>query len=58
MFLSPQFSIHISLIIPTLTCCKRSGTNKNGYTYSEYFLDYCPQILLGIFIITQTSGTN
>ncbi|KAL0610984.1 Insulin-like growth factor I, partial [Plecturocebus cupreus] len=38
MVLRPQFSIHIGLIIPTLTCCKRPGTSKSGYTYSEYFL--------------------
>ncbi|KAG3291137.1 insulin-like growth factor 1 isoform X2 [Ictidomys tridecemlineatus] len=32
MFLSLQFSIHISLIIPTLTCCKRPGTYKKTIT--------------------------
>ncbi|XP_007454328.1 PREDICTED: insulin-like growth factor I isoform X1 [Lipotes vexillifer] len=57
MLLSPQF-IHISLIIPTLTCCKRSGTKMVTPTVKMHITSSSHLFYVAVFLLTFTSSAT
>ncbi|XP_059101480.1 insulin-like growth factor I isoform X1 [Peromyscus eremicus] len=60
MFLSPEFSIHISLIIPTLTCCEKDlgPTKMTAPPIKVHIMPSSHLFYLALCLLTFTSSTT